>query len=230
MQINYYAEIIHADYHFKCDYNFSVDGASYSGGVVCEKSIVDEAIRGKRLGQSGSLPIPNAVVYYNPADPSMNSLKEFSAMSEDDYRMGAGLIGVGVFTIVFVVWGAVLAANQQSENHRMFVEATRRTVTHPEEINYNLGSDGLFNKGRKTERGYAAANGQVGNAADSDPLHGLRELYLNVVNHIHPDRALNEPDRAVRERLMKEANAAFKRGDAEMLRSLLEEYRTAASL
>jgi hypothetical protein len=152
MQINYYAEIIHADYHFKCDYNFSVDGASYSGGVVCEKSIVDEAIRGKRLGQSGSLPIPNAVVYYNPADPSMNSLKEFSAMSEDDYRMGAGLIGVGVFTIVFVVWGAVLAANQQSENHRMFVEATRRTVTHPEEINYNLGSDGLFNKGRKTER------------------------------------------------------------------------------
>lgn len=60
---------------------------------------------------------------------------------------------------------------------------------------------------------------------DSTHLRGLREQYLEVVNTIHPDRAANEADLVLRERLMKEANAAFERGDAETLRKVLKEYR-----
>lgn len=39
----------------------------------------------------------------------------------------------------------------------------------------------------------------------------------------------NESDRTLRERLMKQANAAFKRGDAGTLREVLEEYRNTTS-
>jgi len=53
----------------------------------------------------------------------------------------------------------------------------------------------------------------------------LRDIYHEVVKQIHPDRASNGLDLALRERMMKEANAAFKRGDADTLQRVLEEYR-----
>jgi hypothetical protein len=210
-------------YYYTCQYNFSVDGASYSGHVNCPDPAIDDSIKGKMVGQSGSLPIANAVVYYNPANPSMSGLIDFSATSENYYRDAALWTFIGLSIGLLFVYHAVLAAKEKGENQRTFVDA-RGTVIYPEEINFDLGSDELFGKGRKAERGYAATNAEAASTADSDPSHRLRELYLDVVKHIHPDRALNEPDRAVRERLMKDANSAFKRGDAETLRSVLEEY------
>jgi hypothetical protein len=64
-------------------------------------------------------------------------------------------------------------------------------------------------------------------AANPDLSPGLREDYLRVVNQIHPDRAADDDDLALRERLMKEANAAFKRCDAEALRRVLDEHKAA---
>lgn len=43
---------------------------------------------------------------------------------------------------------------------------------------------------------------------------------------IHPDHATDEADRHKREQLMKEANAAYARGDAETLKRILEEYES----
>src|ERR1019366_5705524 len=53
-----------------------------------------------------------------------------------------------------------------------------------------------------------------------------RKLFREVVNQIHPDRAWCDSDRLLRERLMKEANAAYRCGDSEALRRILDEYRS----
>ncbi len=54
----------------------------------------------------------------------------------------------------------------------------------------------------------------------------LKKLFKEVAKRIHPDYATDEGDRHKREQLMKEANAAYERGDAETLRRILEEYES----
>jgi ABC-type phosphate transport system auxiliary subunit len=52
----------------------------------------------------------------------------------------------------------------------------------------------------------------------------LKDLYRTVAKRLHPDLARDETDRAIRERLMTEANLAYERGDEARLREILEEY------
>jgi sulfur relay (sulfurtransferase) DsrC/TusE family protein len=54
----------------------------------------------------------------------------------------------------------------------------------------------------------------------------LKRLFKEVAKRIHPDYATDEADRHKREQLMKEANAAYERGDAAALRRILEEYES----
>lgn len=54
----------------------------------------------------------------------------------------------------------------------------------------------------------------------------LKKLFKEVARRIHPDYATDDADRRKREQLMKEANAAYERGDAEMLKRNLEEYES----
>jgi hypothetical protein len=149
----------------------------------------------------------DATVYYDPADPSVNSLLEFSAESQIEYRWAMPWIALEALIVFFFVFAGLLAANEKRGNGGVVVDV-RGTVIYPEEI--GLGSE--------------FAGFHHGEAANSAPSSGLREQYLEVVNKIHPDRAANEADLALRERLMKEANAAFERGDAGTLRRVLEEY------
>ena len=78
----------------------------------------------------------------------------------------------------------------------------------------------------KAEESYAAAHGEAAKAADFSPSPELRKLFREVVKQIHPDSATDEADRAVRNRLMAEANLAYRRGDADALRRILEEYKS----
>jgi hypothetical protein len=77
----------------------------------------------------------------------------------------------------------------------------------------------------QAEESYAAAHGEAAKAEDFSPSPELKKLFKDVVNQIHPDRAAADADRALRNRLMAEANAAYKRQDADALRRILEEYR-----
>lgn len=54
----------------------------------------------------------------------------------------------------------------------------------------------------------------------------LEKLYRTAARTVHPDKAANEKDRLLRERLMKEANKAYEKGDTEKLKSVLEEYKS----
>jgi hypothetical protein len=176
---------------YSCNYTFSVDGSSYDGHAYCPQ------------------PSADATVYFDPANPSLNSLLDFSVASEQEYREAALWIGVVALIIFFFVFGRLLAATNKRGRGGVVVDA-RGTVIYPEEIGLGSGSAGLPNP----------------EAANPTPP-ALREIYLEVVNKIHPDRAANEGDLALRERLMKEANAAFERDDAETLRRVLEEYGSA---
>ena len=212
---------------YSCSYNFGVGGATYSSHIGC-RQLIDDSIKSEFDGHSGSVPIPDRVVYYDSADPSMNELMDFSAVSASYYSDAAVFIGLGVVVGFLVVSAGAIPVNGKRSSRDQFVD-TQGTVIFPDEINFNLGSDGLFNKDSHAERSYTTGDGAPAYVPDSDPSHALRELYLEVVKQIHPDRALNETDEALRERLMKEANAAFKREDGETLRRILIEYRTAVA-
>ena len=76
------------------------------------------------------------------------------------------------------------------------------------------------------DESYAAAHGDASKVENFTPSPELKKLFKDVVNQIHPDRASNEIDRALRNRLMAEANLAYKRQDADALRRILEEYKS----
>jgi len=78
----------------------------------------------------------------------------------------------------------------------------------------------------RADESYAAAHGEAAKAKDFSPSPELKKLFKDVVNQIHPDRAANEIDRALRNRLMAEANLAYKRQDTDALRKILEEYKS----
>ncbi len=56
------------------------------------------------------------------------------------------------------------------------------------------------------------------------PPEELRKLYREVAKHVHPDLAVDDEDRAIRTRLMAQANEAYEQGDADRLRAILEQY------
>jgi peptidoglycan hydrolase CwlO-like protein len=78
----------------------------------------------------------------------------------------------------------------------------------------------------QADESYAAAHGEASKAEDFSPSPELRKLFRDVVNQIHPDRAANEIDRTLRNRLMAQANLAYRRQDADALRKILEEYKS----
>jgi hypothetical protein len=214
--------------YYSCSYNFSVDGSLYIGLRDCPQWIIDDAVKEKYV-DSGTVPTrTDTTVYYNPADPSVNSLLEFSAESQIVYRCAVPWIGLAALIILFFILGRLLDANEKRGRGGVFVDA-RGTVIYPEEIGFNTDFSGLPSGSRNARKSYSAANGEAAKATDFASSLGLRELYLDVVKQVHPDHAKNEADRALRERLTKEANAAFKRGDDETLRRILEEYRSTDS-
>jgi len=58
------------------------------------------------------------------------------------------------------------------------------------------------------------------------PTESLKKLFREVAKRIHPDLATNDADRARRQKLMAEANAAYENGDEAKLRSILEEWES----
>jgi DNA repair exonuclease SbcCD ATPase subunit len=78
----------------------------------------------------------------------------------------------------------------------------------------------------QAEESYAAAYGEAAKAAEFSPTPELKALFREVVRQIHPDNAADEADCLLRNRLMAEANLAYKRGDEAALRKILEEYKS----
>lgn len=213
--------------YYSCSYNFSIDGSLYVGLRDCPQWIIDDAVRGKYLA-SGTVPTgTDATVYYAPADPSVNSLLEFNAESQIVYRSAVPWIGLSALIIFFFIFGRLLAANEKRGHGGVVVDAIG-TVIYPEGSGSGTEFGRLPGRNGRTARSDTAINNKAARDAHFAASDGLRKLYLDVVKQIHPDHALTEVDRCLRERLTKEANDALKRGDDESLRQILEEYRKCA--
>lgn len=78
----------------------------------------------------------------------------------------------------------------------------------------------------RAEESYAAAHGEAARAADFSSSPEVDKIFREVARAIHPDLTDDEADRALRTRLMAEANRARERGDADALRKILEEYKS----
>jgi hypothetical protein len=80
---------------------------------------------------------------------------------------------------------------------------------------------------RATENTKQGAERHAVEAAEVRPLPNdeLKNLYREVARTVHPDLAQDESEVELRQNLMAEANAAYARGDAEALRSILEQWR-----
>ena len=189
--------------YYSCNYTFTVDSSLYLGLSDCPQMVVEDAGNRTKSGSIDTSTGTDATVYYDPAKPSLNSLLEFRAASKNDYRIAMPWIGMGALMTLSFLFGRVLTASEKRGHGRVVVD-TSGTAIYPGEI-------------------------QIGpEFPDAAAVQsGLRDLYLEVANKIHPDRAANEVDRTLRERLMKEANAAFQCGDASTLRRVLEDYVSA---
>ena len=78
----------------------------------------------------------------------------------------------------------------------------------------------------QSEESRAAVHGETAKATDFSPSPELKKLFRDVVRQVHPDNATDEADRAVRNKLMAEANLAYRRDDANALLKILEEYKS----
>jgi hypothetical protein len=75
---------------------------------------------------------------------------------------------------------------------------------------------------------YQDAHSKASEARDFAPSPELKKLYREAAKRIHPDLAGDPDDLERRTRFMAEANRAYKEGDAEALRRILEEYHDGA--
>ena len=73
----------------------------------------------------------------------------------------------------------------------------------------------------QAEQAYSAAHGEAANVQPFTPSPDLKKLYREAAKRVHPDTATDEADRARRERLMKEVNAAYAAGDEDALRHII---------
>jgi hypothetical protein len=76
------------------------------------------------------------------------------------------------------------------------------------------------------EEAYSAAHGEAAEVQPFSPTADLRKLYRDAAKRVHPDTATDETDRARRERLMKQVNAAYVAGDEDALRRILADLDT----
>jgi hypothetical protein len=116
----------------RCDYIFSVNGNYYNGHGICPKQ-TDHSVTGTAEILTGFLPNPNVTVYYDPADPTFNSMMEFVAKSAYDYKKAKIAFGVGAVLLLFSIVGSLLLAGLSNGSQGIVVDA-EGTVIHPDKI------------------------------------------------------------------------------------------------
>jgi hypothetical protein len=73
----------------------------------------------------------------------------------------------------------------------------------------------------QAQESYSTAHGEASNVQPFSSSPELKSLFREAAKRVHPDTAADEKDRARRERLMKEVNAAYAAGDEEALKRIL---------
>jgi hypothetical protein len=117
----------------RCDYNFSVNGVPYVGHGMCPVQEDEPSLKGLVLDAAGVLQKSSVTVYYDPADPSTNSMTEFGAKQAVDGLRAKVSLGLGAGLLVFVVLGLLVVPGGKSTPGGIVVD-NEGTVLYPDKI------------------------------------------------------------------------------------------------
>ncbi len=98
----------------RCDYTFMVDGRFYDGYGICPAQ-KDHSVKGAVENLAGLLQNQQVTVYYDPADPTTNSMIEFGARTDYDNGKANLSILVGVISLIVVGVAYVVGGKKASE-------------------------------------------------------------------------------------------------------------------
>jgi hypothetical protein len=116
----------------QCDYAFWVNGLNYQGHGICPRQ-TDHSVTGTLENLAGILQKPSVTVYYDPADPTFNSMTEFGAKSVYDYKKAKLSFLAGAALLIFTVVGASYFASANKASQGIVVDF-KGTVIYPDQI------------------------------------------------------------------------------------------------
>ena len=103
---------------FQCNYHFTVDSKDYRGSTCPVQNLKQFPMRNLKQSMESQitrgLSGPDqfqATVYFDPSDPTTNSLSPYGAVSENDSRIGMGGIVLGVILLIFALLAVLLSNN-----------------------------------------------------------------------------------------------------------------------
>jgi hypothetical protein len=90
----------------RCDYQFTANDRPYSGHGICPRQ-TDHSAKGALQNLAGLLQNQSVTVYYDPADPTTNSMIEFGAKRDYDYKKAKLSFVAGSAILIFLAIAAL---------------------------------------------------------------------------------------------------------------------------
>jgi hypothetical protein len=125
----------HANGRSRCIYTFDVDGNPYGGHGCPANSAASSAIE-EAEEMVGARPETTATVYYDPNDPSYNSLVDFSVKADNDSMKARFAFGLAAGCVLLLVIGVVIAAraSQPGGGDGGIMVDAQGTMLYPDQI------------------------------------------------------------------------------------------------
>jgi hypothetical protein len=135
-------------------------------------------------------------------------------LADEELALASAKADLAAFEGLYLRRVGVLYAELDEWNARL-AELRAEQVHTPE------AQTGAAEARSQAEESYSATHGDAAEVEPFTPSPELKSLYREAAKRVHPDTATDEKDRAQRERLMKEVNAAYAAGDVDGLRRVL---------
>jgi hypothetical protein len=109
----------------RCDYTFMVNLRPYSGYGICPAQ-TDHSVKGAIENLAGLLQNQKVTVYYDPADPTTNSMIEFGARSA--YDNGKANLSILVGVVLLIVVGIIYVAGGNKASQQVAADSGETVV------------------------------------------------------------------------------------------------------
>ncbi len=175
-----------------------------------------------RLLRVGALPAAARAQAPAPSDDTTRLLLERSRLSQDIADLELELASVQGELADFMRDYYQRVAPLMAEHDALQAGiAAQRAAAEPD--NPELDAKAAQQRHQAEESAADADRFSAALPADAPPFnpdHHTRQMFRRLAQQIHPDRAIDEDDRAWRTQLMSEANRAYRNGDSDSLREI----------
>lgn len=121
---------------YRCDYTFQAGGNTYVGQGTCPAAGTAKELLEGLAGVDSS----TGTIYYDPNDPSYNSLVDFSVKADDDYMKAKVGFGLALACALLLGIGVVIAAKASQPGGGIMVDA-KGTMLYPDQIKSDPGDE-----------------------------------------------------------------------------------------